>query len=81
MKFAHSHDRIWTTFVVRPGGVATDKIMGSRMVAAMLGENWCVGIEELGAFMTHLAMGGEDGSSVIENARISNKGKELLKTT
>ncbi|KAI1159207.1 hypothetical protein F5B18DRAFT_37192 [Nemania serpens] len=79
MKFAHSHDRIWTTIVVRPGAVATDKMIGSRTVAAMLGENWCVGIEELGIFMTHLALGGEEGNSVIENAHISRKGKELLK--
>ncbi|KAI0460570.1 hypothetical protein F5B21DRAFT_452323 [Xylaria acuta] len=79
VEFEESHDKIWRTFVVRPGGVATDSITGSRTVASLLGENWCVQIEELGAFMTHLAIDGEEESSVIQNARIVRKGRELLK--
>ncbi|KAI1123030.1 hypothetical protein F5Y10DRAFT_286540 [Nemania abortiva] len=78
-EFANCHSDTWRTFVVRPGGVATESIMGSRTVAAMLGENWCVRIEELGAFMTYLAIDGEGESSMIENAHIARKGRELLK--
>ncbi|KAJ8131561.1 hypothetical protein O1611_g2064 [Lasiodiplodia mahajangana] len=77
-EFAESHDDTWRTFVVRPGGVATEKMTGSRTVAAILGENWCVRIEELGAFMTYLTVDGEGESTVIENARIARKGRELL---
>ncbi|KAI8945161.1 hypothetical protein F4801DRAFT_594378 [Xylaria longipes] len=79
IEFADSHENIWRTFVVRPGGVATKDIMGSRTVAAVLGENWCVLVEELGAFMTYLATDGEEEISVIQNARIVRKGRELLK--
>ncbi|KAI0486742.1 hypothetical protein F4859DRAFT_312409 [Xylaria cf. heliscus] len=79
VEFADSHDSIWKTFVVRPGGVATEGITGSRTVASMLGENWCVLIEELGAFMTYLAIDGEEESSVIQNSRIVRKARELLK--
>ncbi|KAI0545930.1 hypothetical protein F4679DRAFT_587984 [Xylaria curta] len=78
VEFAESHDSIWKTLVVRPGGVATDNIMGSRMVASMLGKNWCVQLEELGAFMTYLVVDGEKESPVIENAHIVRKARELL---
>ncbi|KAI0103287.1 hypothetical protein GGR51DRAFT_573239 [Nemania sp. FL0031] len=78
VEFADSHDSMWRTFVVRPGGVATEKMTGSRTVAAILGENWCVLIEELGAFMTYLTVDGEGENTVIENARIVRKGRELL---
>ncbi|KAI1746984.1 hypothetical protein F4782DRAFT_468927 [Xylaria castorea] len=79
VEFAESHDNIWKTLVVRPGAVAIDSIMGSRTVASILGEKWCVQIEELGAFMTYLAIDGEEESSVIQNALIVRKGRELLK--
>ncbi|KAI1109953.1 hypothetical protein F5Y14DRAFT_430717 [Nemania sp. NC0429] len=80
MKFAHSHDRVWTTIVVRPGAVVTENIFGARTIVAVLGENWCVGIEELRVFMTHLVIGGEEGNSIFENARIARQGKELMKS-
>lgn len=60
-------------------GVGTERITGSRLVATMLGENWCVLVEELSAFMTYLATDGEEESSVIQNDRIVRKGRELLK--
>jgi hypothetical protein len=79
LEFAKDHGATWRVHVVRPGGVATEKIVGSRLVASMLGENWCVRIEELGAYMMHLAVDGEGEDSSIENSRIVRKGRELLK--
>lgn len=54
------------------------RMMAPSLIAAILGENWCVRIEELGAFMTYLAINGEGEDSVIENRRIVRKGRELL---
>ncbi|KAI0430899.1 hypothetical protein F5Y09DRAFT_306442 [Xylaria sp. FL1042] len=79
LNFGDRNDDRWKILVVRPGGVATKAMIGSRTIASMLGENWCVRIEELGAFMTHLAINSEEESSVIENAHIVRKGRELLK--
>ncbi|KAI0532640.1 hypothetical protein GGR58DRAFT_517562 [Xylaria digitata] len=80
LEFGDAHQDTWRIFVVRPGGVATKEMIGSRTVASILGENWCVRIEELGAFTAHLATDGEGETSVIENARIARKGRELLKS-
>ena len=43
------------------------------MISAVLGKNWCVRIEELGAFMTYIAINGEGEDVVIENAWIVEK--------
>lgn len=48
------------------------------MVGALFGENWCVRVEELAAFMTNLAVNGEGEDPVTENARIVVRGRELL---
>ncbi|KAF2963300.1 hypothetical protein GQX73_g10277 [Xylaria multiplex] len=80
LEFGDTHQDTWRIFVVRPGGVATKEMTGSRTVASILGDNWCVRSEELGAFMAYLAVDGEGESSVIENARIARKGRELLKS-
>ncbi|KAI0517844.1 hypothetical protein F5B22DRAFT_602694 [Xylaria bambusicola] len=80
LEFGNSNDVRWRVSVVRPGGVATEAIIGSRTLASMLGENWLVRIEELGAFMTYLAIDGGEEGAIIENARIVRKGRELLKT-
>ncbi|KAI0399441.1 hypothetical protein F4802DRAFT_589473 [Xylaria palmicola] len=80
VEFAESHEDVWRAFVVRPGGVATESITGSRAVASMLGDNWCVMIEHLGTFMTYLALEAEEESPIIENTRIARKGRELLKS-
>ena len=54
------------------------KIMIPGVIAAMLGENWCIRNEELGAFMTYLAIDGKGEDSITENLRIVRKGRELL---
>jgi hypothetical protein len=49
-------------------------------MGVVLGENWSVRCDELGAFMTYLVIDGEGEDSIIENARIVRKGRELLKS-
>lgn len=46
--------------------------------ATVMGENWSVKAQELGAFMTHLAVDGDGEERISENARIVRKGRELL---
>lgn len=75
---------MWKTLVVKPGGVIerrdqTRGFLGTiTSVGAILGENWSVRVEELGAFMTHLAVDGTQEETITENMRIVRKGKELL---
>ncbi|KAI1472389.1 uncharacterized protein F4812DRAFT_408725 [Daldinia caldariorum] len=78
LAFAESHATIWKTFIVRPGGVATKGLMIPGIIATILGENWSVRVEELAAFMTYLAIDGQGEDSLIENARIVRKGRNLL---
>ncbi|KAJ9144496.1 putative Nucleoside-diphosphate-sugar epimerase [Pleurostoma richardsiae] len=86
LAFAESHAAIWKTFIIKPGGVVPKQIMDGGMtgvftrIGAVMGENWSVRIEELGAFMTYLAIDGKGEDSIIENARIVRKGRGLLKS-
>ncbi|KPM39541.1 hypothetical protein AK830_g7019 [Neonectria ditissima] len=84
LAFAETHADVWETFIVKPGGVVTRRMMAMKMlapgiIAALFGENLCVMNEELGAFMTYLAIDGKGEEHLIENARIVRRGKELLK--
>ncbi|KAI2615198.1 hypothetical protein GGR54DRAFT_301675 [Hypoxylon sp. NC1633] len=85
LAFAESHSAIWKTFILKPGGVVPRKGTGGGMVGflttlfASLGENWSVRNEELGAFMTYLAIDGKGEDSTIENAGIVRKGREVLR--
>lgn len=49
-------------------------------IGAVLGENWSIRNEELGVFMTYLAIDGEGEDFLIENSRIVRKGRELLES-
>lgn len=51
---------------------------GAGVIGALMGDNWIVRLEELGAFMAQLAINGEGEESVIENLRITTRGRELL---
>ncbi|KAH7159527.1 hypothetical protein B0J13DRAFT_108922 [Dactylonectria estremocensis] len=85
LAFAENHAAIWETFIVKPGGVVPKKLLGAGVLGvatgmgAVMGENWSVRNDELGAFMIHLAINGEGEEPVTENGRIVRKGKELLK--
>jgi hypothetical protein len=86
LAFAESHAAIWKTFIVRPGGVVPKKMMAGGVIGmitgigTVLGENWSIRLDELGVFMTYLAINGETEDSIIENARIVRKGRELLES-
>ena len=81
LDFAKTH-ALWKTFIVKPGGVITKhwQLLGSAVwiMAPILGENFCVHIEELGAFMTYLAIDGKGEEPISLNGRIVRRGKELL---
>jgi len=49
-------------------------------MGAVLGENWSIRLEELGAFMTYIASNGKGEGSISENARIVRRGRELLES-
>ncbi|KAI1267119.1 hypothetical protein F5Y18DRAFT_379021 [Xylariaceae sp. FL1019] len=76
LAFQKQNPAIWRTLVVKPGGVVP---FVPSLFATIMGENWCVRNEELGAFMTHLVVDGDEEDDVIENARIVRKGREVLK--
>ncbi|KAI9044356.1 putative nucleoside-diphosphate-sugar epimerase [Aspergillus affinis] len=84
LAFAEAHESVWQTFIVKPGGVVPRQIGAGGWlymitpIGALLGENWSVKVQELGAFMTHLVIDGADEEAVSENARIVRKGRELL---
>ncbi|KAI1344453.1 hypothetical protein F5Y15DRAFT_112338 [Xylariaceae sp. FL0016] len=78
LAFAEDHTHVWRTHIVKPGGVVTDRWLAPGAVVGLLGDNWCIRVEELGAFMTYLAIDGGEEGSVTENLRIAQKGRELL---
>ena len=83
LEFAENNANIWETFILKPGGVvAKDPLKGIftflTTTGVILGKNWSVRVEELGAYMTYLAMGGEEEQSLINNARIVRKGRQTL---
>ncbi|CRG87013.1 nucleoside-diphosphate-sugar epimerase, putative [Talaromyces islandicus] len=82
LAFADSHAKIWETFILKPGGIMTKKMVssGAGIIGAMMGDSWVVRIEELGAFMVQLAINAEGEESIIDNARIARRGRELLES-
>ena len=62
LEFAENNANIWETFILKPGGVvAKDPLKGIftflTATGVILGKNWSVRVEELGAYMAYLAMG------------------------
>ncbi|KAF4975766.1 hypothetical protein FZEAL_7482 [Fusarium zealandicum] len=78
LAFAESHANIWKTSIVKPGLIVSKNVVFPTIVAGVLGENLSIRVEELGAFMTYLAVDGEGEDSTIENTGLTRKGKELL---
>ncbi|KAJ4288277.1 hypothetical protein N0V88_007468 [Collariella sp. IMI 366227] len=86
MNLAQQHPSRWQAYVARPGGIISNgKIVGQDGLGAalgglgsMLGKNWAIKLEELGAFMAEAAANGGDDDGLIENARLVEKGRELL---
>lgn len=77
LAMAESHPDVWQTRVVKPGGVANKWWMSPGVT--LIGDNFAVRGEELGAFMTYLVVDGQGESPISENARIARKGRELLR--
>lgn len=82
---AADNPSLWATYLVRPGGVAPKTWLGggamgvlNGMAGLVLGKDWTVRVDELGAFMGYLAISGEGEEAVIENERIARRGRELL---
>ncbi|KAJ3533287.1 hypothetical protein NM208_g8050 [Fusarium decemcellulare] len=78
LEFAKDHDGVWQLFIIRPAGVLTKNMMAPGVIGALMGENWSIQMEELGAFVTYLVVDGQEEDSVIENARMVRRGRELL---
>lgn len=60
----------------------TKKMMasGAGVIEFLMGENWTVRLEELGAFMVQLAIDAEGEKPIIENAQIVKRGRKLLES-
>ncbi|KAM6522768.1 hypothetical protein FALCPG4_012383 [Fusarium falciforme] len=84
LELAKSHPDVWKAFVLKPGGVVPKTMFGSGFLGivtslgTVMGENWSVHIEELGAFMMYLALDGQGEEPLLLNARIVRRGRELL---
>ena len=62
-----------------PNSIMGHGLVGfAASVGGVLGENWSVKVNELGAFMAYLIAEGAGEEHVILNARITTKGKSLL---
>lgn len=77
LNFAETHPDVWQTQVVKPGGVAHHWWMTPGVW--LMGDNWALSGEQLGAFMTYLVVDGQGESPISLNARIAEKGRELLR--
>jgi len=64
--------------MVRPGGVLTRDQWALPLVSALLGRTWSIRIQELGAYMTYLAVGGDESDCIVLNPRIVEVGKRQL---
>ncbi|KAI0151879.1 hypothetical protein F4776DRAFT_28 [Hypoxylon sp. NC0597] len=86
LAFAESYANVWETFILKPGGVVSKRLMDGGVlgiltaIGTVLGENWSVRLEELGAFMVYLAIDGRGEDHVVENARIVRGGRVLLES-
>lgn len=82
LALADDHKAVLKTLIVKPGGVVTKNMPAPGVIAgtlaAILGANWAIRIEELGAFMTYLAIDGNGEDPITETARMVVKGRELL---
>lgn len=87
LEFATKHPAVWETFIIKPGGVVPRKMTGNGVIGfvttlgAVMGENFSVRIEEVGAFMAYLAVNPKGEEPITLNARIVRKGRELLNST
>jgi hypothetical protein len=82
-KLAEEHASIWRTFMLRPGGVITRRLrVPGKLLQILLGDEWVISNEELGAFFTYLAVEGErepEDTFLIQNPVIAQRGRKILR--
>jgi hypothetical protein len=67
------------TFVVKPGGVATQGVWALECIGKAFGNGAVIGAETLGAFVADLMVHGEEEEGAISNERMIKKGSALLR--
>lgn len=76
MKFTEEHEKLWQTLIVRPGGVLPKDTIATSVLGLVIGMNWSVRVEELGAFLAHLAIYGSKDRNFFENEDILKKERQ-----
>lgn len=77
--FAEKHSSTWQSFFVRPAGVMRKDTVTTSLITTIPGvKEWFISADVLGAYMTDLAVAGNEKEIMIPNARIAEKGRQLL---
>jgi hypothetical protein len=81
LEFAKEHAAVWKAWMLRPGGVITKRMrVPGYLAQLLLGDDYVIRNEELGAFFTYLAVeGSEEDEFVVLNRSIVEGGREYLK--
>ncbi|KAF5660136.1 hypothetical protein FHETE_9109 [Fusarium heterosporum] len=82
-QLAKEHTSVWRVFMLRPGGVITRRMrIPGRILKILMGDEWVIANEELGAFFTYLAVEGDsepEDTFLIQNPVIARRGRKILK--
>lgn len=68
---------IWEAFNVRPGAIYNKTWVGSSLMGADITQNWFIRLDQVGVYMVHLAVGGDESEKVVLNGRMVSKAREL----
>ncbi|KAM0289005.1 hypothetical protein ACHAO9_006514 [Fusarium lateritium] len=82
-ELAEKYSSVWRAFMLRPGGVITRRMrVPGRVFQILLGDEWVISNEELGAFFTYLVVEGEtepEDTFLIKNPEIAQRGRKILR--
>ncbi|KAM0232311.1 hypothetical protein ACHAP5_010770 [Fusarium lateritium] len=82
-KLAEEYASVWRAFMLRPGGVITRRMrVPGKIFQILLGDEWVISNEELGAFFTYLVVEGEtepEDAFLIKNPEIAQRGRKILR--
>jgi hypothetical protein len=79
LELGEQYRDVCQTFVVKPGGVATQGTWAMECIGKVFGDRAVIGAETLGAFVADLMVHGEEEEGAISNQRMVEKGSTLLK--
>ncbi|KAF2448660.1 hypothetical protein P171DRAFT_428703 [Karstenula rhodostoma CBS 690.94] len=79
LELGEQYRDVCQTFVVKPGGVATQGVWAMECVGKLFGDGVVIGNETLGAFVADLVVHGEEEEGAISNKRMVKKGSTLLR--